>query len=106
MNFKELAENTGLEEDEFLEMVELFLETCTSDIENLENAIYAGDIQQAVEAAHSVKGAAGNLGFKEVYEEAKGIEIKARQNTLEGSEEGVKSMKGKLALIAEAANGK
>ena len=35
MNFKQLAENLGLEEDECMELIELFIETGISDLENL-----------------------------------------------------------------------
>ena len=102
MNFSELAENTGLEEDEFLELVELFVETSASDLERLQSAIVIGRTQQVVEAAHSVKGAAGSLGFTGIYDLSKAIEEKARQNSLEGASEALKAIRDRYDQIAEA----
>jgi HPt (histidine-containing phosphotransfer) domain-containing protein len=102
MNFSKLAENISLEEDEFLELVELFVKTSASDLERLQSAIDGGRTQQAVEAAHSVKGAAGNLGFTGIYDLAKAIEEKARQNSLEGASEALKAIRDRHDRIAEA----
>ena len=102
MNFSELAENVSLEEDEFLELVELFVETSVSDLERLQSAIDGGHLQEAVEAAHSVKGAAGNLGFTEIYNLAKAMEKKARQSSLEGASEALKAIRDRYGHIAEA----
>jgi HPt (histidine-containing phosphotransfer) domain-containing protein len=102
MDFAKLAENLGLEEDEYLELWELFLETSSSDLSKLQSAIDRGDIQQTVEAAHSVKGAAVTLGFEEIYEMAKGVEEKARENSLDGVTEPVRIMRKKLDVMGEA----
>lgn len=102
MNFSELAENLSLEEDEFLELVELFVKTSASDLERLQSAIVRGRTQQVVEAAHSVKGAAGNLGFTGIYDLSKAIEENARQNSLEGASEALKAIRDKYDQIAEA----
>ncbi|MCK4389086.1 MAG: Hpt domain-containing protein [Desulfobacterales bacterium] len=101
MDFTKLAEDLGLDEDEFWELVELFLETSASDLGRLQSAIDRGDIQQTVEAVHSVKGAAANLGFEEIYELAKGVEEKARENSLDGVTEPVRIIKEKCDLIGE-----
>jgi HPt (histidine-containing phosphotransfer) domain-containing protein len=101
MNFRELSENSGLEKEEFLKLSELFIEVSSSDLNKLQHAIVRGDPQGAAEAAHSIKGASGNLGFEEIYEVAKGIEMKALQNILEGAPEAVKSLQEKLDLISK-----
>ena len=103
MDFRKLAENIGLEENEFLELVELFVETSASDLGKLQSAIDEGDTQQTVEAAHSIKGASANLGFIEMSSAAKEIELKARQNSLGGAAERVRIIKEKLDLIAKNA---
>ena len=102
MNFSKLAENIGLEDDEFMELVELFVETSTSHLESLQSAIDKGNTQQAVEAAHYVKGAAGNLGFTGIYDLAKAIEEKARQNSFEGASKALKTIRDRYDQIAEA----
>lgn len=101
MNVKELSENLGLEEEEFLDLVGLFLETSASNLTDLAKALEIGEAEKVVKASHSLKGAAGNLGFQEIYECAKLIEMNARQGILEGSKEVVKSIREKLKLIEE-----
>ena len=101
MDVKGLSENLGLEEDEFLDLVELFVETSASNLNDLEKALESGDAEGVVKASHSLKGAAGNLGFQEIYEFSKNIEMNARQGTLGGSKEAAHSIREKLALIEE-----
>ena len=101
MDFKESRENLGMEEDEFQEIAELFLETSSADFGKLCSAIDKGDARLIVEAAHSIKGAAGNLGFQEVYETAKEIEEKAGNDRLEGIAEHARVLKKGLDIIAD-----
>ena len=101
MNFKELAENLGLEEEEYLELIELFIETGMSDLNNLRSAIEGGSAEKAVRAAHSLKGAAINLGFIELSEIAKKIEEKARNDRLETTAEAAQALQEKLDILVD-----
>jgi len=100
MNYKELAENLELEEDEFFEMVELFLEASTSDLSRLESAIIEENAEKVMEAAHSIKGASGNMGFMDIFVVAREVEKRARDNGLEGIAESAQELKKKLDEIA------
>ena len=86
MEAKKLAENIGLEEDEFIELFGLYKETTSSDLKELQFAISVGDAEKAHEKAHSIKGASGNLGLNELYETAKAIDDRARVNSFDGLE--------------------
>jgi HPt (histidine-containing phosphotransfer) domain-containing protein len=86
MEAKKLAENLGLEEEEFTELFSLYKETTSSDLKELKFAITAGDAEKAHEKAHSIKGASGNLGLDELYETAKAIDDRARVNSFDGLE--------------------
>ena len=86
MEAKKLAENLGLEEEEFTELFSLYKETTSSDLKELKFAIRAGDAEKAHEKAHSIKGASGNLGLDELYETAKAIDDRARVNSFDGLE--------------------
>ena len=101
MDFMGLAERLGLEEDEFLELVALFVEKSTSDLGRLESAIDRADIGQVVETSHSIKGAAGNLGFMEIYDIAKEVEMDARQDIVESAPRAVELLREKVDLIRE-----
>ena len=105
MDFKELAENLGLEEEEYLELIELFVETGVSDLDELLSAVEEKDPEKAANAAHSIKGAAGNLGLMDLHETAGKIEAEARGGALEGVVESVQAMKTRLDEIAQYANG-
>ena len=103
MNIKELAENLGLEEDEYLELIELFIDTGIVDIEKLRSAIEEGDAEEAAQAAHSLKGASGSLGLMEIYNVALKSEEEARNNSLDVLAESVQILKGQLNSLAEVA---
>ncbi len=103
MDFKELAENLGLEEEEYKELIELFIMSGRSDLENLQTAIEAGDSGEAASAIHSLKGAAGNLGLSDFYEAAKKIEADIREGSLEGVVESVQALMMSLEKIASLA---
>lgn len=100
MDLKEIARDLDLEEDEYLELLELFLETSASDLVRLETAIAERDGDKVKAAAHSIKGAAGTLGLKEIFEIAKRTEFNARENNLKDSFEAVMAMREKLDQIA------
>ena len=93
MDFNIPAQRLGLDLDEYLELIRLFLETGTNDLNGLEDAIAANDIQTVVERSHSLKGASGNLGINEIYEMARDIEARARNNSFEGINESVMQIK-------------
>ena len=103
MNLEELAENLGLEKACFLELVELYLETCASDFSKLQSSIDERNLQKVAEVAHSIKGASVNLGFMGAHEAANKIEEKTSSNSLEGVAETVQVLKKELDIIAEIA---
>ncbi len=105
MDFKELAEELGLEEEEYQELVELFIETSRPDLDQLQAAIDEGNAENAGNIAHSLKGAAASLGLEELAQIAKEIEQKARNNTLEGTAESAQALKKKLDAVDELAGG-
>jgi two-component system sensor histidine kinase TorS len=102
MNLKQWAQRLEIEEDELLEIVDLFIKTSLSDLAKLQAAIEEEDIQPVVRAAHSIKGAAGILGLLEIHDAAKKIETAAQTNRLEEIEVDLRIIKEKLEMIAEA----
>ncbi len=82
MDLKSIGEDLGLDEAEFLEIVELFIDTATADIDRLKAALSQGDILAINEAAHSLKGSSGNLGFMEIYHHSQEIEEATREEVL------------------------
>ncbi len=104
MNFRELAENLGLEEDEYLELINLFVEVGKTDLDKLQSAIDEENAEDVAKTAHSLKGASGNLGLMEFSQIAKEIEEKGRSSQLEGAAEAAQTLKQRLKAIAEFAS--
>jgi HPt (histidine-containing phosphotransfer) domain-containing protein len=105
MNLAELAKKLGLEEEEYKELVELFLDTGLSDLDKLKSALDAADTEQIARAAHSFKGAAGNIGFMDLHDVAKEIVEKARNNSLEGASESIALLLKKMEEVSKLVGG-
>ena len=99
MEFSVFAEQLGLETDEYFQLVELFIEVRNTDLNVLEGAFEKGDTKQVTDAAHSIKGAAINLGLKEIFDIAKGIEMRACKDNVEGALEAAGRIREKLDQI-------
>jgi len=68
-------------------------------LRKLQTSIDKGNIKAVIEAAHSIKGAAGNLCFEEIYQIAEDIEMKARRNILSGISQSVSLLNEKIEKI-------
>lgn len=87
MDIKQLAENLELDLEEFNEIFEIYMETTSSDLQEIKAALQDGDAERVHEKAHSIKGSSGNLGLDELYKLAKQIDDRARVNSLNGLED-------------------
>ncbi|MDA8138837.1 MAG: Hpt domain-containing protein [Desulfobacteraceae bacterium] len=105
MNFKELGARLGLEEDEYRELVELFISSGGNDFANLQQALTAGDADKVMRSAHTIKGAAGNLGLMDVSAIAKLIEYRAEQKNLDGLQASVDTLKSQFEIVQAFLNG-
>jgi HPt (histidine-containing phosphotransfer) domain-containing protein len=105
MNFNEMAENIGLDEQDFREMAELFVSVGVTDLEKLRDAWESRNCQGVVMSAHSLKGASANLGFTDIYEIAKRVEADARAQKLDGANEAIGEIAQKLTSISAALEG-
>ena len=84
MDFEYLASRLGLDKEDFLELSELFITTTQADLDKIRKAMAEGNSSDAAAAAHSIKGAAANLGFGDMAELAKIMEFKGKDGSLEG----------------------
>ncbi len=99
MNITRLAENLGLEPEEYLEILEILVESGQADIDALEQSLKTGDAEGVMKAAHSLKGAAANLGLTDLSEIARDIESNAREQDLDGVNEKMDTLKEQFALV-------
>jgi histidine phosphotransfer protein HptB len=101
MNVKALASNLEMEEEEFLDLMKLFLEASVSDLTALQSALQKKEVLKVAMAAHSIRGAAANLGLTEIVELAGGIEAEARKNRLHRTQEWTQTLRERLDQVAE-----
>jgi len=100
MDFNDLALRLGIDEEEFKELVELFITTTCSDIKKIKNSISDHTLADAAAASHSIKGAAGNLGFDEIFSLAGQMEMQAKGGSLDNFDVYVRDLEKKVnALI-------
>jgi len=62
------------EPDVLLEVLKMFLDEVPPRIERLRNAWAEGNIKEVHRAAHSLKGSAGNIGARRLYDVCKAID--------------------------------
>ena len=106
MNFKALARVMELDEEEYLDYIKLFIQVSKSDLDNLLRAIEEGCAEKVAAAAHSIRGASGNLGLVNLHETAKQIEEKGRQGILEGVDEPAHLLTEELKRLGEFVDNK
>jgi HPt (histidine-containing phosphotransfer) domain-containing protein len=99
MDIKKISASYGLTVEEFRGILEVFVPTAQADIGKIGAARQKGDAGAAEEAAHSLKGAAGNLGFVEMSETARRVEIDARNNDLAAIERALPLLAEQLEVI-------
>ena len=101
MEISELAENIGLDVEDFSEIFEIYVETTSSYLEELKIALQERDMQAVHEKAHSIKGASGNLGLNELYELARDIDERVSEDSLNGVESIVQTLSEKYEDLVE-----
>ncbi|MFO7885009.1 MAG: Hpt domain-containing protein [Desulfobacteraceae bacterium] len=102
MDLNQMAENLDMIKADFLEMALLLVSTSQKDVLEIEAGLASKKADQVAAAAHSIKGAAGTLGFTTLSQKAFDLEQAARAGRLSGLE-GVKNeIKAQIELIARA----
>ncbi len=102
IDFSSMASNLGFDEDEFNEVAQLLITVSLADMETLELGISQNNPDKVKDAAHSIKGAAGNLGFMKLSNCAGIIENSARSQDIENLSTQVKTIKKILQVISKA----
>lgn len=74
MNIRELSDRLGLDEEDFVVLLEMLITTAKADLDNLSGSVKDGNMEDAANYAHSLKGSAGNLGFMDFSSLAAEIE--------------------------------
>jgi PAS domain S-box-containing protein len=89
IDFDYLDEITGGDREFQLELLQTFLEDIPTCLEDLKSAFQAGDFETVVSKAHQLKGASGAIGFWQMSELAKRLELQAKEGHLVRGEESI-----------------
>jgi len=99
MDFQDLASRLGLDEEDFMELVELFITTTQADIAKIKSGVQNNNPDEAAAASHSIKGASGNLGFDDMFELTKIMEMQAKSGSLDGFDDFIADLEKKLDTL-------
>ena len=83
MDIKQVASRLGLEEDDIYDVLKLFIQTTPSDLNKMSTGLDRQDPIQVGEAAHSLKGSTGTLGFMDISNHAQLIMKQSREKKIE-----------------------
>ena len=73
------------EPDVLAEVLNLFLVEVPLRMDRLRNAWAAGNIEEVLRAVHSLKGGAGNIGARRLYEVCRQLDAKGKSGDLAGA---------------------
>lgn len=103
MNFVELGAQLGLEEEEYMELIGIFIESVSDALAVIREGLAAADAEQVMRSAHTIKGAAGNLRLMAMYETAGSIEQSAIEQHLAGLPQVVAVLESQFEAVRAAA---
>ena len=86
IDVSEVLERMDGDKELLCELVELFLEESPSMLADIKGAVAQQDTKALEYSAHTLKGAVGNFGAKNVYEAAFVLEQAGRAGNLSGTE--------------------
>ena len=88
----------------FKEMLQEFLNYAPEQLQILDEAINKGDVKAVEREAHSLKGAAGNLGAKDIANLSLKLELSGRTGDLAGTKEMIGNLKTEFKHLEKYIN--
>ena len=86
-SYEEALERVGGDEDLLKELLDLFLQESPTYLSHIRQALQQSDPEALAQAAHTLKGAAGNLGAKIIFETASRLEQNGHNENLTTAED-------------------
>ncbi|ACN13373.1 HPt domain protein [Desulforapulum autotrophicum HRM2] len=105
MDFKAMASKLGFSEADFIELAQLLVTTSRSELLTVEQGIANESSATVAKAAHSIKGAAANLGFTHIAAMAKELESLAVQKKFHKIRSTAADLGANLDAIQKVAEG-
>lgn len=94
-------EQTAGDEKLLEELMTLFKDSSSGDLEQLRQAIAANDAESVIRAAHSLKGASASLGIEGIRVLAMAMESDARKGSVAVAQEKIGEISGLLEQVQQ-----
>ena len=104
INLRNALERFGGDKDFFKEILVEFVSYVPKQLEILDQAVNEGDATTAEREAHSIKGAAENVGAGRIAGLSFKLELLARKGDLAGAQEIINDLRNQLKLLQEHIN--
>ncbi|MDX9995280.1 MAG: response regulator [Rhodocyclaceae bacterium] len=86
----------------YLRVIGMFVDSHADDAARLRSLIAQGQLKEATAVAHSLKGAAGNIGAKQVYELAESLNTALRHGSVSGLDVLLDTLDARLPALVTA----
>ena len=100
MDYKHLADQLDMSEEEFSELAALFVTITRADLKKIRQGVSNDNPSRAAAAAHSIKGAAGNLGFTRMADLAQKMEALANAGNLDNFDVYIMDLETRVEALA------
>jgi HPt (histidine-containing phosphotransfer) domain-containing protein len=87
------------DEELIFESIDLFMESSSTRLEALKEAVKEKNAEKIMAEAHALKGVVGIFSPGDVFESAKVLEFMGRNKSLEGVDEALVDFEGKLTEL-------
>lgn len=102
LNINSLKQITALQPDLLAKVVAIYFQNSTSLINTIRSAVASGDASALSMAAHSMKSSSANLGALTLAEFCKELEMRGRENNIDGVQSIVSYMEMEYARVQTA----
>nr|WP_319392465.1 Hpt domain-containing protein [uncultured Desulfobacter sp.] len=106
MDFRNIELFLNIDTNEAQKLGRLLADTLASDLEKIRDGLRDSDAPSIGFAAHSIKGASGNLGFEKLSLLAADIEMRSRAGRLEGVPDLISEMQRLLEKLEASLAGR
>ncbi len=86
-------------EDDFIEIIDLYLNNVPSQIQNIKDSAEKKDTDAISRTAHNLKSTSGNIGAKRVFNLCKALEEDGRKGKIGGCLESIKAIEAEFGRV-------
>ncbi len=101
IDLKEVLERVQNDKELLKELLDIFLQDCPQKVKAIKEAYQAKNMTQLKDAAHSMKGASGNISAKQLYALFSALDQKGRNDDFSGVDVLIADLDRELKVLEE-----